>query len=57
MINKLIGGGMFYDVENALTALIITLLPNLKFNGMVWIMHFMNHIWKIYIEEQRCIMR
>jgi len=45
MNNKLIVGGIFCDVEKAFDCINRNiLLAKLKFNGMVGIMHFINHI-------------
>jgi len=58
MNNKLIVGGIFCDVQKAFDYVNHNmLLAKLKFNGMVGIMHSINIIWKIYTEEQHCIMR
>jgi hypothetical protein len=50
MNNKLIVGGIFCDVEKVFDCINHNILEKLKFNGMVGIMHIINHIWKIHTE-------
>jgi hypothetical protein len=58
MNNKLIVGGIFCDVEKAFDCVNHNiLLAKLKLNGIVGIMRFINHFWKIDTEEQHYITR